>query len=409
MQQARKVAVPDHRLVSGHSRRIRVCMLSFYFTPEYSGSAVQARNLSRHLTSKGVDAFIVSARLSKIAWRDEVDGIPVFRIPVLKHKSTVLPTFWLSLAIFLILKRQDYDVIHAHGTVLHAIASVVGRLLGKKTILKVAMANSDIAFQRQGRLMGRINQYLVRRFDHYIATSKDIYQEFQAHGIVAPSVTLLPNGVDTSIYHAPASELEKQQLRAALQMPDGFVVCYVGILIERKNIDLILRVWKEVKEKGVRGHLFLVGPIPKDNVGDETLYCRQLRQYVVDNGLVDSVTFTGYQEAVSNYLRASDVFLFPSKQEGMPNVLLEAMASGLPCVVSRISGTEDLVQNDQNGFILPLKEEDEFTNMIFQLARNPALMTRIGRSARDFITSSFSLQKTAERYLQIYLQLLGKK
>jgi glycosyltransferase involved in cell wall biosynthesis len=199
---------------------------------------------------------------------------------------------------------------------------------------------------------------------------------------------------------------EKQRLRTALGVPGGIIICFVGIIIARKNVDMILRVWKQVVDQGVRGHLLLVGPIPKDEHGVETQYCHELRQYVIDHGLSKNVTFTGYQEVVSDYLRASDIFFFPSKQEGMPNVLLEAMACGLPCVVSRISGTEDLVQDCENGIILPLDHEDKFVSAILRLIQEPALATQVGETARTFVNSGYSLRITAEKYRLLYHRIL---
>lgn len=389
------------------TRRLRVCMLSFYFFPDYSGSAIQAKNLSRNLANYNVEAFIVSANLSKSARRDVVEGIPLYRIPIINTDLLLLPSFWLSLAIFLVVKRRDYDVIHAHGTVLHAIASLIGRLLGKKTLLKIAMANSDIAFQRHGRLMGRVIRYLVERFDHYIATSKDIYAEFREYGIESSDVTLLPNGVDTHAFKPVGSERDKFELRSTLGIPEGFIICFVGIIIARKNVDLILRVWQKLMLRGVKGSVVLVGPIPKDNDGRESEYVRNLREYVSKNGLVDSVIFADRQERISDYMRASDLFFFPSKQEGMPNVLLEAMACGLPCVVSRISGTADLVEEGRTGFLVPVDDEQTYANVIYDLSRDRSLAVSIGKNARESIMQRFSLSATAKQYRMIYSSLLG--
>lgn len=387
--------------------RLRVCMLSFYFFPDYSGSAIQAKNLSRYLANYNVEAFIVSANLSKSARRDKIEGIPLYRIPVVNTGLLLLPSFWLSLAIFLVVKRKDYDVIHAHGTVLHAIASLIGRMLGKKTLLKIAMANSDIAFHKQGRLMGRVIRYLVEKFDHYIATSKDIYGEFREFGIQSSDVTLLPNGVDTHAFMPVGSGRKKSELRSKLGIQEGFVICFVGIVIARKNVDLILRVWQKLMSMGVNGSVVLVGPIPKDNDGRESEYVRNLRDYTARNGLVDSVIFADRQERISDYMQASDLFFFPSKQEGMPNVLLEAMACGLPCVVSRISGTADLVEDGRTGFIVSMDDEQTYVKVIYDLSRDRSLATTIGTNACESIKQRFSLNATAKNYRMIYSRLLG--
>src|SRR5688500_4562434 len=128
------------------ARTMRPCMVSFFFYPEYSGSAIQAYNLCRHLVSLGAAPFIVAADLSGARAYDRYREIPLYRLPVMKNRELQIPSFAVSLLQFLFARRNDYDIIHAHGTLQHCVASIAGRILNKPTILKVAMAKSDIAF-----------------------------------------------------------------------------------------------------------------------------------------------------------------------------------------------------------------------------------------------------------------------
>lgn len=390
-------------------RPVRVCMLSYYYAPHYSGSAIQARNLSLYLQPRGVELFVVSANMTGSAEYELVDGIPVYRLPVAKDPSLQVPSFMLGLAMFLIRRRNSYDVIHAHGTLQHAIASPVARLLGKRTILKVAMANSDIDFEGQGRLWGRANRYMVSRFDRYIATSRIIQDEFNRHSFANGRVHLMPNGVDTDTYRPCATRQEKSELRASLGLPDKPTVCFVGIIISRKNVDLALRAWHEVRREQIDAQLVLVGPLPERSDAAAWRYYEELLAYVEREGLKDSVIFTGFTPAVASYLRASDIFLFPSKQEGMPNALLEAMSSGLPSVASKISGTEDLIEQGSNGFMFPLEDEPAFARTLIELLRDPELTERVGDQARRFVERSYSLRALSASYEQIYRDLIAAR
>jgi glycosyltransferase involved in cell wall biosynthesis len=380
-------------------------MLSYYYAPHYSGSAIQARNLSHHLQTRGVELFVVSANLTGSAECEVVEGIPVYRLPVVKTPSLQVLSFMLRLAMFLIRRRNTYDVIHAHGTLQHTIASLVARLLGKGALLKVAMAHSDIDFKGQGRLWGRANRYLVSRFDRYIATSRIIQEEFRQHSFANGRVHLMPNGVDTDTFRPCATRAEKSQLRASLGLPDRLTVCFVGIIISRKNVDLAVRAFREVRRAQIDAQLVLVGPLPERSDAGAWRYYEELLQYVEREGLKDSVIFTGLQPTAANYLRASDVFLFPSKQEGMPNALLEAMSSGLPSVASKISGTEDLIEQGSNGFMFALEDEPAFARTLIELLRNPELSQCVGEQARRFVEKSYSLRALSARYEQIYRDL----
>ena len=218
-------------------------MISFYFTPNYSGSAIQARNLSRHLVSHGIQASVVSANLSSSPAHEVVDGLPIHRLRVAQNRQLQIPSFWAALLWFLLRHRNDFDVFHAHGTLQHGSASIAGRLASRPTILKVAMANSDIAFGRQGRVNGFLNRFMVRLFDRYIATTEAIATEFSTEGLDVSRVCRIPNGVDTETF-APIAVAEREELRRTLGLPRGPLIIYAGILNRRKNVDGILRIWR---------------------------------------------------------------------------------------------------------------------------------------------------------------------
>jgi glycosyltransferase involved in cell wall biosynthesis len=381
---------------------LRACMVSFYFPPNYSGSAVQAHNLSRHLHAKGVTSSIVSANLSGAAASEVVDGIPIHRVPVLKHPAFRVPSFSLSLAWFLIRYRRSYDVIHVHGGLYHGIASIVGRALGKKTLLKVAMANSDIALPAQGRLVGTLNRFLISRFDGYIATTEAIREEFATQGLDTGRVTLVTNGVDTT-QHAPLSPAARDALRRTLGLPPGPLITFVGIVNGRKNVDGILRIWQQVIARGLSGQLAIIGPVPG---GDADPFLRTLNGFIDQHGLRSRVAFLGQRSDVSRCLQASDVFLFPSRQEGMPNAVLEAMACGLPCLVTKGTGTDGIITDGVDGFLRSIDDEQGFADELVRVLSDAELSARVGGAARRTIVERFSLEAIAGRYAALYQELV---
>lgn len=380
---------------------IRICAISYYYSPEYSGSAVQARNLIRFLKEEGVETFVVTANLNNLPSIENIEGSLIYRLPIVKWQNMMIISFWISLAWFLVKKRKDYDLIHAHGTLQHGIASIVGTLLGKKTILKVAMADSDIAFQRQGRIWGKLNYYFVKNFDAYIATSKDIVQEFIDSNLDSKKIVHIPNGVDTEI-NTPIEILdEKNALKVKLGLPECPIVCFVGIINQRKNIDFILSCWLELKKKKIVAHLLLIGPYE-----DSDPYFGSLLNFIEKENLTDSVSFLGFKKSVAEYLQSSDIFFFPSKKEGMPNVLIEAMACGLPCLASKISGTEDLIDHQTTGYIFSLERKDLFEKTLYDLMSDKTKGRSVGIAAREFIVNNFSLNKIACDYVSLYRNLL---
>jgi glycosyltransferase involved in cell wall biosynthesis len=379
-------------------------MLSFYFHPNYSGSAIQAVNLSRHLIGLGVQPIIVSANLSDSPPRDTVEGVSLHRLTTLRPRDLQVPSFSASLLRFLAAHRHEYDIIHAHGVLPHVAASIAGRWLGKPTVLKVAMAESDLAFHRQGRIRGRVNRALVSRFDRFIATTPAIVDEFAERGIEASRVQLVPNGVDTDVF-TPLPLEGRSALRRSLGLSDAPLITYVGIINSRKNIDGILRIWQKVCATQPSAHLALVGPKP----ADADSFLAELLAFVNGAGLSGRVTFTGFKDPVVPYLRAADAFLFPSRREGMANSVLEAMSCGVPCLVSRSAGVASVVRHGHNGYAFEVDDEAGFASALAMLLSDTSLRARLGAAARQTVMTGFSLEATARRYRDLYIDLLNSK
>lgn len=383
---------------------IRPCMLSFHFAPAYSGSATQAFNLSRALQRLGARPWVVTTNPGGCPAYEEMDGIPVHRVSVAgKGADVQILSFWAALAPFLARHRSRFHVLHAHGTLQHAAASIVGRVLGRPSILKVAMKDSDIAFQNQGRTWGSVNRFLVSRFDRYIATTPAIADEFRAQRLDTRRVCLIPNGVDTEV-HAPLGPVQRRQLQQRLGLPDGPLVTYVGIINARKNVDGIVRIWHEAIRLGAPGHLLLVGPIP--DAPHAAPFVQGLRRWISERGLERRISMVGRRAPVAPYLQASDVFLFPSRQEGMPNAVLEAMACGVPCLVSRGSGLESVVAHGRNGWALDVTDEPAFARQLTETLQDEAGRARLAACARQTILDRFSLDAIARQYLALYRELL---
>jgi glycosyltransferase involved in cell wall biosynthesis len=243
---------------------------------------------------------------------------------------------------------------------------------------------------------------MVARFDRYIATTAAIQAEFTERGLDASRVLLIPNGVDTEV-HRPAPPAEREALRTSLGLPPGPLVAYVGIVNARKNVDGILRIWAAAVERGAPGHLILVGPLPDDGEADPFVVAQ--RAFLAERGLTARVTFVGRQPQAAPYLRASDVFLFPSRQEGMPNSVLEAMACGLPCVVSAGAGIDDVITSGVTGLQFPLADEPAFAAALTGLLGDAPARAALGDAARRHIEAHYSLGAIADRYVALYRSL----
>jgi glycosyltransferase involved in cell wall biosynthesis len=406
------------------------------FHPLVGGAERQALLQGRALRARGYDATIVTLRHNR-AWPkyDVVEGVPVVRIAgmVLGGREK-LPTPVRRLAYLLgvlILgwalwwRRQRYDILHVYQLNLLILpAAFVCGLVSKPLIVTLGCADSrhqadssnhEIASARpqqvtaprspadwQDRNCGdlealeslgnpivRLTHYLLRRAQVVmVVLSLRMQQDLLARGYPLAGVQVIPNGVDLTRFR-PASP------GSPPARPTGLVL-FVGRLAFQKGVDVLLTAWRAVQEQlpaSQRARLVIVGAGPRR---------AQLECLRVTLGIADSVEFVGEQSDVAAWLRRSAVAVLPSRLEGMPNALLEAMASGLPCVATRVSGSEEMIQHGVNGLLVEPEDHAALANALLAMLLDPALGDRYGCAARATIEERYSLDHIMSVYLDLY-------
>jgi glycosyltransferase involved in cell wall biosynthesis len=121
------------------------------------------------------------------------------------------------------------------------------------------------------------------------------------------------------------------------------------------------------------------------------------------------VKLFGEQGNVAKFLFSADVFVLPSRSEGLPMALLEAMSAGLPVVATRLDGVAEVVLEGEHGLFAPIDDSDALANVILQLLRDPSMRARVGTAARRRVNEMYSIDHTGEQYLTLMFKLLGTK
>ncbi len=382
--------------------QVRVLMFSMYFPPQYSGAAKQSISLAKHLKKRGHYIEFVTIRWPGLPKDEVIDGFHVHRVEMgqgAKHKELRL---WWDLFIYGWKRRRDFDVFHSHGA--YYINSVVGpmaKLLGWKSLVKASLEQNDLHGLGTS-LVGRIHLAFLRLVDAYIAISKDLQLEFLSSGVPKERVILLPNGVDTDRFH-PAGIDEKKMLRDELNLPgEQPIILAVGVFDRRKNIHWLMEQWVENCSFNTGGLLLAIGPQSRDDPNGE--FIGILKQMSKNNPTL--VQILEEVDDIERYYRAADIFILPSHGEGMPNVLLEAMASGLPCVATRVSGVVDLVSDGDNGYTYVPNDEDGLRSALQALIDGHEGL--LGHHSRAFVERDFGLSSLAERYEDLYRRMTIK-
>ncbi len=383
-------------------RPARILMYTAYFDPEYSGAALQALTLARELRRCGHHVEFVTNLWPGLANHGEVEGFRVRRVEPGRWRKHREFRLWLNLACYVWQRRRDFDILHSHGAYYScAIVGPLSKLAGLKSLVKASLANDDLLDLKRP-VVGAIHRQMLRRVDAYVAISHDLEREFEAGRLAAEKIHYLPNGVDPERFRPPETG-QRDVLRDQLGLPaDRPVLLYVGVLDHRKNIQWLVEQWVKHGGFGTNGLLLAVGPASRDDRD------RDLRNHLSELAREHPQHFAlrDFSADIVPYYQCVDVLLLPSLKEGLPNVVLEAMACGLPCVAARASGSRELVVDGQTGYTYAHGVEEEMAEAV-RRCLSP-LGARLGANARQMAVERYAIPVIASKYEALYEKLLRR-
>lgn len=388
----------------------RVCVVSALYHPGLGGLGRQAMMLSERLRDEGVDLFVISRKMTlpgEAAFSPNVEVIRV-RAPypgtqILEDKNLknllISASFSVGCLAHLISRRKTYDIVHFHGASIPLLLSLPFlKMMGKKVVAKVAAANLGT---EAGSLSGRYGPIgillagMVRRVDAFVAISDEIRDGLIRDGIPAERIHRISNFVDPEVFRPPAPG-EKEHLKKTLGYADKTLVLFAGRLVERKGAAYLLEAWAQVSGEFPDARLLILGDGPLRE---------KLEEEAARLDIATTARFAGRVDDVAEYLRAADLFVLPSLQEGMSNSLLEAMASGLPVVATRIGGVTDVVEEGRTAIVVSAGETADLSRGIRALLANPLHAQALASRALQTIQESFGLESRVKRYLRLYAGL----
>jgi phosphatidylinositol alpha-1,6-mannosyltransferase len=381
-------------------RPARILMYTAYFDPEYSGAALQALTLARELRRRGHYIEFVTNRWPGLGEQAVVEGFQVQRLELghaRKHREFRL---WLNLARYVWVRRRDFDVLHGHGAYFaNAFIGPLARLLGLKSLVKASLANDDLQGLSRS-LVGRLHRFMLRRIDACVGISQDLVGEFHAGGVGAQRIHHIPNGVDTDRFRRAPVKQAPGLRRAMGLTTDRSIALYVGVLDQRKNIQWLAEQWVAHDAFGTDALLLAVGPQSRDDPQGKL----RSRLAELAREHPDRFALHDFHADVRPYYQCADLLVLPSFKEGLPNVVLEAMACGLPCVAARASGIRELIVEDESGCTYA---PDDVAGLAAAVQRclSPA-GEGMGEKAGQLVQERYSIGAVADRYQALYEQLL---
>ncbi|HKA27779.1 MAG TPA: glycosyltransferase family 4 protein [Candidatus Binatia bacterium] len=291
-----------------------------------------------------------------------------------------------------LLRRARIDVVHGYQWRPALVGALAGRLAGVPLRLasKRSLTGDDPQAERAWR-------HIARQVDTVIVNADALRVEGEQRGMRCRWV-LLQNGVDTEHFELPPADA---QARAALGLdPRRPVVGTIGRLEDRKGHDQLLRAAGEMLAGANRRRTQFVivgdGPLRESLAGQ----ARTL-------GVADSVRFEGTVADVRPVLAAMDVFVLPSRAEGMSNALLEAMAAGRPVVATAVGGNTEVVTEGETGLLVPPANPAAIARAVDGLLGDPERASRLGAAARQFVTHHFGARARVAELERLYEERLA--
>lgn len=376
------------------------------FHPIIGGAERQAQKLATALLERGVSVRVVTIRSRGLPSAEVIDRIPVDRVTSLRvavrgRSYFSFYTSMISLYRYLLRHGRHHDLFHVHQVYSPAfVATWAGRKLSKPVLAKVG--NSGERFDLEvlsGKwpLGPHMVTYVRNHLDVVVATSKLMEEELRNFGFAQQKIKYIPNGV--MLPRLPSVQ-ERARVRESLGVsPDNFVLTFVGSFQRKKNVPFLLNTFASLARERSQVRLWLVGDGPQRNL---------LQQQVIQLDLTGKVRFTGQIPNVSDYLMASDGFVLPSRIEGLSNALLEAMSHGLPCVATAVGGNPDLIHSGKNGWLVPPEDPNALYETLKRVSDNSDAARAAGHAARATIAERFTIDQVADKYLDLYDQLLER-
>jgi len=296
--------------------------------------------------------------------------------------------------ICLMLKKIGADIVQTHnwGTALEGILGAkLARIPGIVHAERGTIENKKCNIVLQRFLWGFADQVLSVSEAHRKKVTNII-------GFPHEQIKAIVNGVDTERFF-PNPEI-KEEIRKKLGLKKGsFCIGTVGSLRPVKNQSLLVHACKPILPRFDQIEVLIVGEGPLKS---------QLIQEVKTLGLSEKIHFAGGRPNIPEILNALDIFVLPSRSEGMPNAVLEAMACGVPAIATSVGGTAEIIEDGKNGILIASEDELHLTRALTELIQNHEKRHTIGIEGRGRVLSHFSLKKMVSEYQVLYESLIQK-
>jgi glycosyltransferase involved in cell wall biosynthesis len=351
---------------------------------------------------------ISSSKTATVRSLEEVsqtEGVRVYPVEMSRKISPVkdLKSVW---KLYIFFKKEKPNIIHSITPKAGLLSMIAARFAGIP--IRIHTFTGLIFPSKTG-----LYQKLLIWMDRLLCfCATNIYPEGKGvkNDLIKYKITNKPlkiigngniNGIDTSFFDPQLiSEEQKTNLRNSLGIkPDDFIFLFVGRIVKDKGINESVSAFKVLYERYTNIKLLLVGRIEKE-------LDPLLKETEIEIKKNPNIILAGYQNDIRPYLAIANTFVFPSYREGFPNVILQAAAMNLCCIVTNINGCNEIIKDGKNGFIIPVKSIESLINAMEYVCRNPELTKKLGHGSRDEIIEKYERKYIWGKILEEYNSIL---
>ena len=367
---------------------MRILILNSEYPPIGGGAGNASAHIAAQFERMGHTVTVVTSRFGRLPHREQNGRLTIYRIRGLRRRQDrsnpleqiifiLSASFW---TMGLIPRFKPHVTLAFFGVPSGPVAWLVKKLYNIPYI--VSLRGGDVPgfrpydFRVYHRLIAPFLRVIWRNASAVVANSRGLRQlatTFDSHF----EIPVIPNGIDLDTYKSAGRDWSFPRLLSA------------GRIVHQKGLDLAMRALGGLKELNWEWRIAGDGP-----------QMSGLQSLAKELGVDDRVHFLGWQsrEQLMKCYGQANVFLFPSRHEGMPNAMLEAMASGLPVIASCIAGNEELVIDGETGFLVPSEDVQVLQSALKKLLSDPALREKMGRASRQHVEANYSWESTAQQY-----------
>jgi len=407
-------------LANGQLKNIKLLLIAPSFYPVHGGAGLRFFRYLPYFNEHNVETTVVCGTPKSKKFTDEdckadwlqfqdgalVDEVALKSARILKYKipgkgSKQRSSTLLEKAIGLCAQQATKpDIVHIiapmpFGVIdqLKIIKKFGVKLVYSHTIAKDFSNNIFVKFLQKWKIKQVLSQY-----DHVLVQSNALRNIIKTIN-QASNVKVIPNGVDSEKFSPVRNQQEKSKLRKSLDLPvDATIITLVGAVHPRKGADLLIEAWSQIVEMYPSLNLLLIGPRYDLSRSELTGFSEKIKQSISKSNASSNVHFLGQVDCVDLYLKVSDMFVFPSEREGMPNAVLEAMSSSLPVIVTPFIGLSEELGVANEHYLLADRSSNSLRENILKLINDRSLCNQLSMNAREWVLSNMTIKQSAERH-----------